>query len=1644
MTGSTQESAFPANFGPYRLTISGRQDGFVAKLQGDVYNRDYAAIFGGSGSDQGDDIQVDRQGNVWIAGLSDSYDFPGSANDQHIIVKQDVNASGGTVTITVRNLSNGASFNFKLPYNFTAAQLQAKIDAVYPSVTVTVNAANFDVFVPYPTKLTISIDSFDTWARLTNTPIARNAYFFQGGKPTAASGGTFTLSGFYSNSTLKFTTTPIAYNCTPAVLAAALKAATGGANWTAGFDPLLAAGTTPAFPANGIIVLAPAGASIATLDQGALTGGQLYVGQFAIDSINTDKSHSAPNGGTFSVNGAGPQILWGPPPLGGGFSMKAKDLQDALTATLAAHNWRYALVLPSDAVTPSQDLVVYAAVEGTTLTTPLAPPIMVFSPSDSNLSRATFTLTPRPNYYSNSVASTYHRYGFLMRWKADINTVLTPEVGKEKVLTWSCKDANVTINGFRIFKSNDTPSNEKVPFLIAGTNFDPNQIGTAQPATSPVDYAAINPSGRLAGTIKGYTANASYSYRLRLTFDPTTNIFNVLNTPASNGLAASGYDGDSAAARVVTRGSTVDSFGNQVIAGTVYYGSNFDTRNAGSPFKTTGNVYNSDGFDGRLLRRNDIFVRKYDPNGVLLSSCLVGGNSNDEAGGYNIPKEMVVFPDPLSAAYVWPSGGGISFQEMITGSSVAVDGQNNVYVTGIARSFDFPRTRGVFGETFDQFNRVTVTKLAPDLSALIYSTHLNANNAVYPGGIAVGPGGNAYVTGNIHPWSVDFPHPGSTTDTWANAPTGTGDSNIFTTPDALRPAYLKTNTPDIPGGDGWLTVLNSTATGVVYSSYIGSELDDVVYQPFVDSFGDCWVSGWSCTRRDILVWPSHTATAGTRYLVDSNLGTLYGGGQSQITELAFKTNTDLSTQSESNIAYGILDTRIGAQDPLVFPPTDAPYPGYYTEARDGLLQRYRLSLPVLQRVTFDKPTLAGGLGNNATGFVTLSAPAPAPGMSIVLKMKNNSAASFSSQGPVYQTVITIPTQGTVGSVPIYTNTVAALTSVDISASFEGDIKIGRLVVAPWFSSLSLTPNSAVGGQTVQGRVRLFENAPANGAGVPVSVVSSDTNLATVPASVTVPAGQQEVGFDIKTTGVKTASIVQISASFAGYGAQRQLTLTPASLFSLTFDPAFVDGKTSAIGTIKLDGNSGTKFTVKPVGLPAGYSVSPNPIVFDPAQADPSTRTFTLNTPFLSTDNILKVTLVRSDDPSQTLTGTINVIADPVTTISVNANPVAGGDPTSVTVGLSTPAGKGGALVHVTSTSGAALLTSSINGALATSVLARVKEGDTTVTIPVTTKIVYADTLVNFSADRGTAATGVPNGIVKTTTTPLTIKGIGVTLTLNPNSVPGGTASQGTVTLSHAAPVGGLSVALKAANATIAKVPSAVTVPAGATTASFTINTIQPLNGQTTTTTISATLGSKVGTAALTIRAPQAASISFNPSTVTGGNTTVGTVKLDVAAPSAGSVVSLTSSNTAAAKVPATVTVPGGKTSVSFNVVSGVVTGSATTTVTATVNGASVSTVLSVVSANIANVSLSPTSVTGGNSCTCTVTLNTAAPIGGAVISLTLSNGTIASIPATLSIPAGQVSGQVTITTQAVSRPLSTVVTAKYKASQGSASLLITP
>jgi len=233
-----------------------------------------------------------------------------------------------------------------------------------------------------------------------------------------------------------------------------------------------------------------------------------------------------------------------------------------------------------------------------------------------------------------------------------------------------------------------------------------------------------------------------------------------------------------------------------------------------------------------------VFVTKIVSDGSSLAySTYVGGSGGDSAangiavdtsgdafvaGGTQSPN----FPThaPYQAANAGGSGDAFVFELAPTGASltystylggsgtdvalaIAVD-STGAYVTGSTSSSDFPGTststlQSAYGGNTDAF----VTKLNTAGSALVYSTYLGGSGLDQGGGIAVDASHNAYVVGGTES-SGDFPIHAAEQSTF-----GGGNSDAF------------------------VTVINSTGTAYIYSTYLGGNGADAGDGIAVDSTG---------------------------------------------------------------------------------------------------------------------------------------------------------------------------------------------------------------------------------------------------------------------------------------------------------------------------------------------------------------------------------------------------------------------------------------------------------------------------------------------------------------------------------------------------------------------------------------------------------------------------------------------------------------------------------------------------------------------------------------------------------------------------------------------------------------------------------------
>jgi hypothetical protein len=259
----------------------------------------------------------------------------------------------------------------------------------------------------------------------------------------------------------------------------------------------------------------------------------------------------------------------------------------------------------------------------------------------------------------------------------------------------------------------------------------------------------------------------------------------------------------------------------------------------------------------------DAIVTKLNPAGnALVFSTYLGGKSDDEG--------LAIAVDATGAAYVTglaqslpttagayqpigKGGGGDAFVTKYTvagilvystylggsslewGTAIAVNG-TNAYVTGLTRSLDFPTTAGAFrttaggGGNYDIF----VTQLNAAGTALVYSTYIAGTLDDVPYGIAADPAGNVFVGGKTQ--STDFP----------------------VTPGAFQNTF--------PGGfyTGFITKLNPTGAGLVYSTYLGKTTGTPcsVNAIAIDGAGNVYATGNTTGNKLPLVGAFQPANAG--------------------------------------------------------------------------------------------------------------------------------------------------------------------------------------------------------------------------------------------------------------------------------------------------------------------------------------------------------------------------------------------------------------------------------------------------------------------------------------------------------------------------------------------------------------------------------------------------------------------------------------------------------------------------------------------------------------------------------------------------------------------------------------------------------------
>ncbi|MCK5253202.1 MAG: SBBP repeat-containing protein, partial [Thermoplasmata archaeon] len=256
-------------------------------------------------------------------------------------------------------------------------------------------------------------------------------------------------------------------------------------------------------------------------------------------------------------------------------------------------------------------------------------------------------------------------------------------------------------------------------------------------------------------------------------------------------------------------GIAVDDSGSAIVVGSTY----------SSDFPTTVDAY-----DSTLNGGTGGFLLKMSPDGSDLEySTLIDGAGQDHCEAMTLTPsgEVLVsgqtsgpFPTTTNAIDRTFNGhldcfflefdiasSSLLYSTYLGGSSLdapndmALDGEGNVYITGITWSRNFPTTPNALDDELDGHDDGFITKLNSSYSRWDFSTYLGGSNSDFMYGIHVDAGGRAAVTGVTR--STDYPTTGAAID-------------------------------DSLGGsqDACIAILSPDGSFLEYSSYLGGTGDD--------------------------------------------------------------------------------------------------------------------------------------------------------------------------------------------------------------------------------------------------------------------------------------------------------------------------------------------------------------------------------------------------------------------------------------------------------------------------------------------------------------------------------------------------------------------------------------------------------------------------------------------------------------------------------------------------------------------------------------------------------------------------------------------------------------------------------------------------
>ena len=520
-------------------------------------------------------------------------------------------------------------------------------------------------------------------------------------------------------------------------------------------------------------------------------------------------------------------------------------------------------------------------------------------------------------------------------------------------------------------------------------------------------------------------------------------------------------------------------------------------------------------------------------------------------------------------------------------TDLALDSEDDAVIVGGTICKDFPITGGAYQSALHTgpYPSAFISRISPDARELVSSTFLGGSNPGWANGVAIDSEDDSVVAGFTT--ASDFP----------------------TTAGAFQPNYRPRENSGF--ANGFMSKLSADATKLLASTYLGgtgaefnntsNETGDGATKIVIGPTGYAVMVGYSSSTNFPITQGAYQTTNNVQLV--SFIASMTLDAKTLLYSSYCPTNLVAQQWSQDDAGPGLIslavtpggDAVIGATS--IFNDLPVTENAYQPVAADtipgplsgwpeiGYLTLINMTPAIgIERLSLSPVFVRGGV--TGYGVVWLNGPAGPPGFQVHL------AATGSVSVPG---TITVPQGQFAATFAIKTEPVSSYSKPTITAS-TGNFQASQVLTVgeATIKSFSVSPTSVVGGYRADLVIRL--NGPAGPGGDVVTLYTGESNLAALPATVSVPAGESAVSVPFLSLPASFDQTAFLSASIASSNLVIEFTVKEAPISTLTAVPASVVGGHNSDAIVRLSGKAGPDSDQVAISSTGPISVPPSAFI----------------------------------------------------------------------------------------------------------------------------------------------------------------------------------------------------------------------------------------------------------------------------------------------------------------------------------------------------------------------------------------------------------------------------------------------------------------